>query len=216
MTVSTLDFNFKGLDHIALTIGDMKKSIDFYHGVLGLPILHTLRYENAEGALVGQHFFLGVGAPDNPDAHIALFWWKDGYQTLSKEELTTGKKPANKFARPIGGMLHLNLRADADKMEAYANKLGSMGVPFRHVTRYAAGESEIQATGMVNVGMRGITSRDSYHLPGEGWLMNSIYVHDPDGIEIEFNAWASAWRDWPANEIPASNDDLVVLNNQSE
>lgn len=209
-------FNFKGLDHVALTIGDMKRSLEFYTGVLGLPALHTLRYENAEGELVGQHWFLGVGDPTNPDAHIALFWWKDGYQTLSREEVYTGKKPANKFARPIGGMLHLNLRVDADQLEPYAQKLVDMGVPFRHVTRYAAETSEIQKTGMVNVGMRGVTTMNEFHQPQGDWLMNSIYVHDPDGIEIEFNAWAPEWRNWPAHENPASNDDFVVLTDAAE
>lgn len=204
-------FNFKGLDHVALTISDMKSSIDFYNGKLGLPILHTLRYENSDGDLIGQHYFLGVGDVDNPDAHIALFWWKGGYQTLSREEIFTGVKPENKFARPIGGMLHLNLRVDADRMQPYAEKLTEMGIPFRHVTRYGAAQSQIQASGMVNVGMRGITSHNEYHQPEDGWLMDSIYVHDPDGIEIEFNSWAPAWRDWPADEKPASNSDYVVL-----
>jgi len=216
MTATNPNFDFKGLDHIALTISDMKKSVEFYNGILGLPVLHTLRYEDASGNLVGQHWFLGVGDPGNPDAHIALFWWKDGYQTLTREEIYTGKKPVSKYARPIGGMLHLNLRVDADKMQPYAEKLASMSVPFRHVTRYAAAESEIQATGMVNVGMRGVTSRDSYHQPEDDWLMNSIYVHDPDGLEIEFNAWAPAWRDWPADGVAVSNDSFVVVADAAE
>lgn len=199
-------FNFKGLDHLALTISDMKRSVDFYHGKLGMPVLHTLEYANEQGDKIGQHWFLGVGDPSNPDAHIALFWWKDGYQTLAQEEVYTGKKPSNKFAKPIGAMLHLNLRVDADQMKPYAQKLVDSGVPFRHVTRYAAKASEIQATGLVNIGMRGVTSMNSYHEPEEGWLMNSIYVKDPDGIEVEFNTWAPAWRDWRNDAVALSNE----------
>lgn len=198
-------FNFKGLDHIALTISDMKRSVEFYNGVLGMPVLHTLEYANETGEIIGQHWFLGVGEPSNPDAHIALFWWKDGFQSFTTEEIYTGKRPANKFAKPIGSMLHLNFRVDAENMKPYGEKLVAMGVPFRHVSRYATDNSQIQATGLVNVGMRGITSMNEYHEPEADWLMNSIYVKDPDGIEVEFNAWAPAWRDWPANHVPRSN-----------
>ena len=199
-------FKFKGLDHLALTISDMKRSVDFYHGKLGMPVLHTLEYANEQGELIGQHWFMGVGDPSNPDAHIALFWWKGGYQTLTPEEVYTGKKPPNKFAKPIGAMLHLNLRVDADQMRPHAQKLIDSGIPFRHVTRYAAEQSEIQATGLVNLGMRGITSMNSYHEPEDGWLMNSIYVKDPDGIEVEFNSWAPAWRNWRNDAVARSNE----------
>ncbi len=201
MTMNPI-FDFKGLDHVALTVSDMRRSVEFYNGVLGMPVLHTLEYENELGENIGQHWFLGTGDPSNPDAHIAIFCWKGGYQTLTHEEIFTGKKPVNKFAKPIGAMLHLNFRVDADKMEPYGKKLAAMGIPFRHVSRYATEKSQIQATGLVNVGMRGITSMNEYHQPEPEWLMNSIYVHDPDGIEVEFNAWAPAWRDWPADAVP--------------
>ncbi|VVO03693.1 VOC family protein [Pseudomonas fluorescens] len=202
-------FNFKGLDHVAITISDMKRSVEFYNGVLGLPVLHTLEYQNDQGELIGQHWFLGVGDPDNEDAHIAIFWWRDGYQSLSQEEIYSGKKPVNTFAKPIGAMLHLNLRVDADNIQAYAQTLMDKGIPFRHVSRYAANTSQIQATGLVNVGMRGVTSINEYHQPEAGWLMNSIYVKDPDNIEIEFNSWAPEWRDWPATAVPVSNADYA-------
>jgi catechol 2,3-dioxygenase-like lactoylglutathione lyase family enzyme len=198
-------FNFKGLDHLALTVSDMKRSVDFYHGTLGMPVLHTLEYANEAGEIIGQHWFLGVGDPGNPHAHLALFWWRDGYQTLSSEDIQEGKKPAFKLAKPIGALIHWNLRVDPENMRPYAQKLTDMGIPFRHVSRYAADTSQMQASGLVNIGMRGISSRNEYHDPEEGWLMNSIYVFDPDGVEVEFNAWAPAWRDWPANAIPRSN-----------
>lgn len=201
-------FDFMGLDHLALTVSDMKRSVDFYHGTLGMPVLHTLEYANPQGEIIGQHFFMGVGDSANPDAHIALFWWKDGYQTLTQEEIYTGKKPRNKFAKPIGSMLHLNLKVLPERMKPHAQKLIEMGVPFRHVSRYAAEESEIQATGLVNIGMRGITSINEYHEPEPTWLMNSIYVKDPDDIEVEFNSWSPAWRAWRNDCVPISSEAL--------
>src|SRR5580700_9609345 len=97
-------FEFTGLDHVALTCSDMNRTVDFYHGKLGMPVLHTIEYFDEAGEILGQHWFFGVGDPTNPDAHIAFFWWKDGYQALGKEEISTGRKPANRFARPVGGM----------------------------------------------------------------------------------------------------------------
>ena len=152
-----------------------------------------------------EEWFFGVGDPTNADAHIAFFWWKEGYQTLSKQEISTGRKPANRFARPVGGMLHLNLRVSPENMRPYAKKLNEMGMPFRHVTRYHADRSEKQPTGLVTAGMRGITTRNTYHEPQEGWLMNSIYVFDPDGIEVEFNSWAPGWREWRNDHVPQTN-----------
>lgn len=197
-------FDFRGLDHIALTISDMKRSVDFYHGVLGMPVLHTLEYADAEGEIIGQHWFMGVDDPSNPDAHVALFWWRDGFQTLTKEQIDTGVRPKNKIAKPIGSLIHLNFRVAPENLRPYALKLTEKGIPFRHVTRYAADNSEMQASGLVNIGMRGITTRNSYHEPEPDWLMNSVYVIDPDGIEVEFNSWAPEWRNWPATGVPRS------------
>jgi catechol 2,3-dioxygenase-like lactoylglutathione lyase family enzyme len=191
-------FDFKGLDHVGLTCSDMKATVDFYHGKLGMPVLHTIEYFDDKGELMGQHWFFGVGEPSNPDAHIAFFWWKDGYQTLSKEELSTGKKPPNPIAGPIGSMLHVNLRVDPENMEAYAKKLTDLGIPYRHVTRYPCDKAP--------QGMRGITTWNEYHQPEVGALMNSIYFFDPDGIHIEFNTWTPDWRSWRNDHIPLTNE----------
>ncbi|MBB1628340.1 VOC family protein [Achromobacter sp. UMC71] len=199
-------FNFNGIDHIALTCSDMKKTVDFYHGKLGMPVLHTIEYFDEKQELLGQHWFFGVTDKSNPDAHIAFFWWKNGYQTLPAAEKAEGKKPPNPFARPIGGMLHLNLRVAPEDLPVYAAKLTELGLPYRQVTRYRNDDAaQKQATGLVTEGMRGTTTRDEYHQPEEGWLMNSIYVFDPDGNEVEFNSWSPEWRGWRNDHIAQSN-----------
>jgi hypothetical protein len=40
--------------------------------------------------------------------------------------------------------------------------------------------------------------------------MNSIYVKDPDGIEVEFNSWGPQWWSFPNDAVPISNEDLVL------
>ena len=135
-------FEFRGLDHVALGSSDMKQTVEFYHGKLGMPILHTIEYseEDEHGNLVpmGQHFFFGVGG-DNPNAHIAFFYWKNGYQNVPDAGAGDSGVPAgvNRRAIKIGVMHHLNLRVSPDRIEQYCQLLGEAGIEYQHVTRYA-------------------------------------------------------------------------------
>jgi catechol 2,3-dioxygenase-like lactoylglutathione lyase family enzyme len=190
-------FEFKGLDHPAIVVGDMEATVDFYHGKLGMPVLHTLEYFNDAGELTGQHWFFGVGDPTNPDAHIAAFWWKDGYQTLPKDANPTTVKPPNPQASPVGTLLHINLRVDRDKIEEYCGLLTEMGIPFRHSARYL----DPERPGV----LRPVNSIDKYLPPEEGALMSSVYIYDPSGIQIEFNAWLPGWEKWPNDATPKSD-----------
>jgi catechol 2,3-dioxygenase-like lactoylglutathione lyase family enzyme len=192
-------FEFKGLDHVALIVKDMKATVDFYHGALGMPVLHTLEYFDDAGQLTGQHWFFGVGDPANPNAHIATFWWKDGYQTLPEDANPITVKPANSLAAPIGKMLHVNLRVDPDKIGAYCERLGELRIPFRHSVRYFDPQNPPV--------MRAVNSFDKYVEPENGALMSSVYVDDPSGIQVEFNAWLNDWDKWPNDAVPRSNDD---------
>jgi catechol 2,3-dioxygenase-like lactoylglutathione lyase family enzyme len=201
MTTNT-KFGFKGLDHVALIVSDMEETVDFYHHKLGMPILHTLEYFNADDELEGQHWFFGVGDPSNPDAHIAMFWWKDGYQTLPQDVVTPSAKPANRRAAPVGTILHFNLRVDADRIEEYCNRLSEMDIPFRHAIRYFDPKRPHA--------MRAVEAFDKYIPEEEGALMTSVYVTDPSGNQVEFNAWLPGWESWP-NDAVAQADPKKVL-----
>jgi catechol 2,3-dioxygenase-like lactoylglutathione lyase family enzyme len=190
-------FDFKGLDHAAVVVADMEATVEFYHEKLGMPVLHTLEYFDDEGELVGQHWFFGVGDPSNPDAHIAAFWWKDGYQILPDDANAPTVKPANPRATPIGSLLHLNLRVDPDKIEEYCGRLTEMGIPFRHSARYL----DPDQPGV----MRAVNSSDAYLPPEESALMSSFYITDPSGIQVEFNSWLPGWEKWPNDAIARSD-----------
>src|SRR5258708_5363305 len=175
-------FEFEGLDHVALVCRDMVGTGDFYHRKLGMPVLHTLQYFDDTGRLNGQHWFFGVGDPHNPNAHIAMFWWRDGFQMLPKPPQEPVPKGASPHAAPVGKMLHLNLRVAPEGMREYAARLSEEGVSYRHATRYFdPSNPEI---------MRAVTTFNEYHEPQPKALMNSIYFSDPDGINLEFNCWA--------------------------
>lgn len=192
----------KGLDHVVFTCADMARTVEFYNGKLGFPVLHTIEYHDPEGNLTAQHWYFGVGDPNNRNAHIAFFCFADGYQTLADNGMKALATPTNRFARPVGQLMHFNLRVDAEDLPQQAAMLSAAGIRYRHVTRYPSERSEGHLDGIEIQGMRGITTYNEFHEPEEGWLMNSLYCFDPDGIEVEFNAWSPEWDDWRNDHTP--------------
>ena len=192
MTTNT-KFDFKAIDHIAITVSDMKRAVDFYHGKLGMPILYTMNYENDQGETIGQHWYFGIG---DDGSHLAIFYWKDGYQTVPQPEVGR-PKPKNPRAYPVAELMHLNLRVDADRLEEYCGRLRAEGIPFKHTVRYHAPGRPGQMI---------VESVEDDYLPArEGALMSSVYFSDPDGINLEFNAWLPAFKSWPNDLVPLSD-----------
>ena len=60
------EFELRGVNHIAMVASDMHATIEFYNGVLGMPLIKTL---NIPGG--GQHFFVDIGNGDS----LAFFWF---------------------------------------------------------------------------------------------------------------------------------------------
>jgi catechol 2,3-dioxygenase-like lactoylglutathione lyase family enzyme len=197
VTTTERAFDFQGLDHVALVVADMAETVEFYHHKLGMPVLHTLEYFDDNNEVTGQHWFFGVGDRTNPEAHLAMFWWKDGYQDLPAEATQPSAKPANPRATPVGSMLHLNLRVDADRIEEYCKRLNDFGIGFRHTVRYQHPNKP--------AAMRAVDHFNEYRAPGEGALMSSVYISDPSGNLIEFNAWLPGWEKWPNDAVALPN-----------
>jgi len=186
-------FDFKSIDHIALTVSDMERAVDFYHGKLGMPVLYTMEYTNDRDEVIGQHWYFGIG---DDGSHLALFYWKDGYQTVPQPPVQRNR-PANPRAYPVAELMHLNLRVDVDRIEEYCGKLKAEGIPFRHTVRYP----DPARPGRMTVE----TVEDAFLPAREGALMTSVYFADPDGIDLEFNAWLPAFGSWPADGVPMSD-----------
>ena len=53
-------FEFRGINHLALVCRDMKVTVDFYTGVLGMPLTKTVVLPGG----MGQHFFFDCGGND--------------------------------------------------------------------------------------------------------------------------------------------------------
>jgi len=194
MTTSRTKIDFLGLDHIALGCSDMARTTAFYNGILGMPILHTLEYmgkdENGDEVPMGQHFFFGVGG-ENPNAHLAFFYWKGGYHPEAGN-MVPAARPAgvNPRAFKPGDVAHINLRVAQDRIPEYCAVLDQAGISYRHTTRYGTPE------------WREVTTVNGYTAPEEGCLMDSVYFDDPDGLHLEFNAWTPLWDAWPNDGEP--------------
>ncbi|HEX7460009.1 MAG TPA: VOC family protein, partial [Acidimicrobiales bacterium] len=69
MSSSERGFEFRGINHLALVCADMARTVDFYSGVLGMPLVKTIELPFG----MGQHFFFDCGGGDC----LAFFWFPD-------------------------------------------------------------------------------------------------------------------------------------------
>jgi catechol 2,3-dioxygenase-like lactoylglutathione lyase family enzyme len=173
---------FQGIDHIAFTTSDMARAVAFYHGLLGMPIIHQMEYEkeDEQGNITAyaQHFYFGVGG-ENSQAHFGIF-------TFKKLNPQSGIVEPN---RP-GAFFHVNLKVDPTRIREYCERLSAAGVQYVHQTRYSDSKSRRPSERW-----RVIKSENSYHEPQPGALMSSVYFTDPDGFNLEFNAWLPGWAE---------------------
>ena len=164
------EFEFRGLNHVAMVSRDMQKTVDFYSGVLGMPLVKTI---DLPGGL-GQHFFFDIGN----GACMAFFWFTEAKErepgVSNPRELID---PAEFHADPTawisshGSMNHIAFDVAPDKIEAYRQTLLDKGVQVSEVMHHDTSEDQaaLEVTDSV-------------------WV-SSIYFLDPDGIMLEFASW---------------------------
>lgn len=111
----------RGVHHLALNTDDMKKTLDFYVGVLGMPLVHALKVPPGLGTGPGnrgnppfeniRHYFLDVGN----DSLLAFF------------EIPKGAKPkADRDA--IGTMQHVSFGVSQEKFEEVRRRVQTAGL----------------------------------------------------------------------------------------
>src|SRR6202050_2600183 len=93
--------SFYGVHHLALNTDDMRMTVDFYSGVLGMPLVHAMKVPPGLGAGPGnrgnppfeeiRHYFFDMGR----DALLAFF------------EMPKGAKPKGD-RNPLGTLQHFS------------------------------------------------------------------------------------------------------------
>lgn len=162
-------FEIQGVDHLALVCKDMKRTVDFYCGKLGMPLTKTI--DLPEG--MGQHFFFDIG---NGDC-LAFFNFPNApeqHPGISSPDPNTFFDPSAELVTAIASMNHVAFNVDADEIEACRERLLAKGV---------------RCTPIINHddSPRGI-ARENH----PGVFVRSVYFYDPDGIMLEFAAWTRA------------------------
>jgi catechol 2,3-dioxygenase-like lactoylglutathione lyase family enzyme len=113
----------RGVHHLALNTDDMKKTLDIYVGVLGMPLVHALKVPPGLGTGPAnrgnppfenlRHYFLDAGA----DSLLAFF------------EIPKGAKPmADRDA--IGTMQHVSFAVSSDRFEDILGRLKKATLPY--------------------------------------------------------------------------------------
>lgn len=114
-------YEIDGVNHLAVVCSDMQRTVDFYQGLLGFPLVKTLEMRNG-----GQHFFFDISEGNG----IAFFWFPDAPEAPpgiagAGWDAVTGLKSR---ASAIGSMHHLAFDVPEDKLIEYRDRLRSAGI----------------------------------------------------------------------------------------
>ncbi|MFC7495139.1 MULTISPECIES: VOC family protein [unclassified Nocardioides] len=156
-------FEITGFCHLALVSSDMQRTVDFYQGVLGLPLVKTL--ELPEGG--GQHFFFEVA----PGSYLAFFWFPDAPDPAPGIASAADLPGYGEIVSAVASMNHVALTIPADRFDEYKARLEEAGVRTGFILNHDDSEWGVAA---------------EMH---PGVFIRSLYFFDPDGILLEFAAW---------------------------
>ena len=158
------EFNFQGVNHLALVCKDMARTVDFYSNVLGMPLIKTIELPNG----MGQHFFFDLGNGDS----LAFFWFPNAPDAQPGVSSAAKGMPPGPSAH--GSMNHVAINVPADKIDEYYEKLTAKGIKASRVISHD--DSPMQASLEIT----------------PTTFVRSIYFFDPDGIALELAAWTRA------------------------
>jgi catechol 2,3-dioxygenase-like lactoylglutathione lyase family enzyme len=175
------EFALGGINHVALVCSDMQKTVDFYSGVLGMPLIKSLDLPGG----MGQHFFFDAG---NGDC-VAFFWFADSADRVPGISSPAAIPGIGEITSSVSSMNHLAFHVPADKFDDYRQRLKDKGVRVGPVLNHD--ESEAQVSPTVHPGV----------------YVRSFYFHDPDGITLEFACWIKEFSDADTTATPKTAAD---------
>jgi len=161
--VNERPFELSGINHLALVCRDMARTVDFYSGVLGMPLVKTIELPFG----MGQHFFFDCGGGDC----LAFFWFPDAPEPAPGISAPAARPDQGELTSAIGSMNHVAFNVPAERIEDYRDRLVAAGVDCTEVANHD--DSEYGLSKKMHPGV----------------FVRSIYFQDPDGILLEFAAW---------------------------
>ena len=155
-------FELRGVNHLALSVPRMARTVEFYTQVLGMPLTKTLNLPGGHG----QHFF-DIGNGDS----LAFFWFP-GKLEAAPGVASAGAVPGGDITSAHGSMNHIASSTCRSKgFEEYRQRLIDKGVEVSAIYDHDDSPSQVAK---------------EYH---PGVFVRSVYFRDPDGILLEFAAW---------------------------
>ena len=122
------DFEFSGINHLALVCEDMDRTVEFYTKVLGMPLTKTIELANGRG----KHYFFDCGGGDQ----LAFFWFPDGPESVSGPEF-------RRITATPGTMNHVAFDVAPEKIDEYRVKLQELGIDCTEVVNHDDSESGV-------------------------------------------------------------------------
>jgi catechol 2,3-dioxygenase-like lactoylglutathione lyase family enzyme len=170
-------FDFRGINHLALVCRDMERTVAFYTGVLGMPLIKTIELP----AGMGQHFFFDCGGGDS----LAFFWFPDAPEPAPGVSAPRGRPDQGSLTSAIGSMNHVAFAVPEDRIDEYRDRLRAAGVATTEVANHDDSEW-------------GIADH-----PHPGVFVRSVYFQDPDGILLELACWTRTFTEQDVRHPPA-------------
>ncbi|GAA3935356.1 VOC family protein [Actinomadura viridis] len=178
------EFRLGGINHLALVCSDMQRTIDFYSGVLGMPLIKTLDLPGG----MGQHFFFDCGGGDC----VAFFWFPDAPDAVPGISAPVSRPEQGELLSAVGSMNHVAFHVPPEEFEEYRHRLQAKGVEVSPILNHD--DSPFGVAGAMH----------------EGVFVRSFYFQDPDGILLEFACWTRTFTDADVSHTPKTAADRRV------
>ncbi|CAJ1586229.1 VOC family protein [[Mycobacterium] wendilense] len=178
------EFELGGIHHTALVCSDMQRTVDFYSGVLGMPLIKSLDLPGG----MGQHFFFDAGG----GSCVAFFWFAEAPDRVPLVSSPDALPGLGEIVSAVSTMNHLAFHVPEEKFDEYRRKLKDKGVRVGPVLNHD--ESEWQVAREVHPGV----------------YVRSFYFLDPDGITLEFACWTRQFEAGDTVTVPKTAADRRV------
>ena len=182
MPATNTQFEFKGVNHLALVCKDMARTVEFYRDVLGMPLVKTIDLPGNRG----QHFFFDMGNGDS----LAFFWFDGAPEAHPGIAAPSALPTQGDFRSAHGSMNHIAFNVPAEKFDEYYERLQAKGIAVTKILNHDNSDTQ---------------TSDHMH---DDVFVRSVYFFDPDGVCLEFAAWTKEFTDADVAHDPVTADGI--------
>lgn len=182
-TINT-QFDLQGFSHVALVCSDMKRTVEFYTEVLGMPLIKTVDLPDNSG----QHFFFDAGNGNS----LAFFWFPDAPAGVPGVSAPVTLPGFGEWLSAVSSLNHVAFNVPADKFIEYRKKLKDNGVRVGPIVNHDNSPSQVAME----------MNDDVY--------VRSFYFQDPDGILLEFACWMREFTPADVSHEPKTAADRTL------